>query len=112
MNAEQWLIINAFINGVVTMGHFTAGLFFLRFWKRLQDRLFLFFAAAFWLFGGIRLLTIFQADQEHPLYWLRLTGYLIILAAVADKNLRRQSSPQAVPPKGARTPGADSAHSI
>jgi hypothetical protein len=37
---------------------------------------------------------------------------LIILAAVADKNLRRQSSPQAVPPKGARTPGADSAHSI
>ena len=43
---------------------------------------------AFWLLGAIRLLTVFQADQEHPFYWLRFAGYAIILAAIVDKNLR------------------------
>ena len=33
--------------GAIAMGFFTAGVFFLRFWKTSQDRFFLFFAIAF-----------------------------------------------------------------
>lgn len=87
MNPEQWMTFSAFLNGVVTMGHFTAGVFFLRFWKRTRDRLFVFFASAFWLLSAVRLLTIFRADEEHPFYWVRLIGYMIILAGIVDKNV-------------------------
>jgi hypothetical protein len=36
-----------FVAGAVTMGFAVAGLFFLRFWRRTTDGLFLAFAAAF-----------------------------------------------------------------
>ena len=40
-----------FLSGAITMGFLVAGFFFLRFWKRTRDSLFLAFAAAFWLLG-------------------------------------------------------------
>lgn len=39
----------AFLHGMVTMGFIIAGLFFLRFWRRTKDGLFVVFAFAFWL---------------------------------------------------------------
>jgi hypothetical protein len=39
----------AFMHGMVTMGFIIAGLFFLRFWRRTKDGLFVVFALAFWL---------------------------------------------------------------
>jgi Family of unknown function (DUF5985) len=38
-----------FLHGLVTMGFIIAGLFFLRFWRRTKDGLFVVFALAFWL---------------------------------------------------------------
>ena len=40
-----------FLSGAVTMGFVIAGLFFLRFWKRTREGLFIAFAFAFWLLG-------------------------------------------------------------
>ena len=50
------------ISGAVLMGYLVAGLFFFRFWKETQDRLFASFAAAFWILALHRLLVEFYAD--------------------------------------------------
>jgi hypothetical protein len=92
MNHEQLQAINAYLDGVITFGHLTAGLFFLRFWKRSGDRLFVMLATSFWLLGSVRVLMIFRTSEEHPFYWFRLIAYLIILAAIIDKNFRKSTT--------------------
>lgn len=90
MSSERIELINEFLSGVIFLGHATAGLFFLRFWVRTRDRLFVLFAIAFWVFALIRIamLVFVQPDEDQSLYWLRLAAYLLILAAIVDKNLR------------------------
>ncbi|HEU6449209.1 MAG TPA: DUF5985 family protein [Verrucomicrobiae bacterium] len=81
-----------FIRGVVAMGFLVASAFFFRFWRESRDRLFALFAVAFLLLTVNRvLLTVFHEDREYSptLYLLRLLAFLIILAAIIDKNLRR-----------------------
>jgi hypothetical protein len=91
MSPEQIDLINSFLSGVIVMGHATAGLFFLRFWRRTSDRLFLLFAIAFWLLGLVRILMLIlnHSDEDHVLFWFRFVAYLIILAAIIDKNVRK-----------------------
>lgn len=91
MSVEQTELFNAFLHGVIVMGHATGGLFFLRFWKRTGDRLFALFALSFWGLGFIRLAMLFLGDPAEDifLYWFRLAAYLLILAAIADKNWRK-----------------------
>jgi hypothetical protein len=79
------------ISGILVAGDAVAGLFFLRFWLASRDRLFAMFAAAFWILGIQRLLlavtrTIFE-DQA-LFYTLRLAAFVIIIAAIIDKNRR------------------------
>jgi hypothetical protein len=85
-----------FLSGAIVFGYAIAGLFFLRFWKRTADRLFVMFAIAFWLLGAIRLaitvvplVTGATVNEDHYLYWIRLVAYLLILAAIVDKNWRK-----------------------
>ena len=40
-----------FISGMVAAGFLVAGLFFIRFWRKTHDQLFISFALAFWLLG-------------------------------------------------------------
>lgn len=95
MSPEQIEYANSFLNGVIAMGLATAGLFFLRFFKKTGDRLFALFAVAFWLLGVVRIAMLFFAElngelsQESGFYWLRLVAYLIFLAAIIDKNMRK-----------------------
>jgi len=85
-------ILVAFIGGVLTAGFAVAALFFLRFWKRTADRLFLTFAAAFVLLAANQaapiLLGISSEDQGY-IYLLRLAGFALIILAILGKNLRR-----------------------
>jgi len=78
-----------FISGLLVAGYAVAGLFFLRFWRRSRDRLFAWFAAAFWLLGAQRA-ALAALDRGAPettwLYGVRLLAFLLILAAVVDKN--------------------------
>lgn len=79
-----------FLAGMVTLGFFLAGVFFLRFWRRTGDRLFLAFAAAFTLLAANQLLAAFlgASDELTPYtYVLRVLGFVLILLAIVDKNI-------------------------
>jgi len=80
-----------FLSGAVTMGFIVAGLFFLRFWRRTGDTLFVAFASAFWLLGlGQALLsfTDIPVEERSWLYLLRLAAFLLILVSIWRKNRR------------------------
>jgi hypothetical protein len=84
-----------FTAGAITICYWVGGLFFLRFWKKTQDRLFLIFGAAFWILALNRIALTFtaQEDEAHAaLYIVRLVAYLLILGAILDKN--RKSKPK------------------
>ena len=79
-----------FLAGMVTLGFLLAGVFFLRFWRRTHDRLFLAFAAAFTLLAVNQLLAAFlgASDELTPYtYVLRVLGFVLILLAIVDKNV-------------------------
>jgi hypothetical protein len=82
--------------GTIVMGYAVCGLFFLRFWRRTQDRLFLVFALAFWLLGVQRLAMVLVGSVEETrtgLYVVRLFAFLLILGAIVDKNRSTGSRP-------------------
>jgi hypothetical protein len=79
-----------FLAGALTLGFFVAAGFFLRFWRRTRDRLFLAFAAAFALLAINQALAAFfgASDELTPYtYLLRVLGFVLILYAIVDKNL-------------------------
>lgn len=80
-----------FLSGAVTFGMATATIYFLRFWYRSRDRLFLAFATAFALLGIVQALLLFShmpVEERSWLYLIRLSAFLIILLAIALKNRR------------------------
>ena len=80
-----------FLSGAITLGFAAAGLFFLRFWSRTRDSLFLAFAVAFWLLGlnqALLRLTDMPVEERSWLYLLRLAAFSIILISVWNKNRR------------------------
>ena len=83
------MILYDFLSGAVTLGFFASALFFLRFWKRTHDELFISFAAAFALLGlGQALLVLSKIPEEErsSLYLIRLLAFLVILFAIIRKN--------------------------
>jgi hypothetical protein len=83
------------ISGAMAMAYLVSGLFFLRFWKDTADRLFLIFAVAFGLLAAQRtLLTVLsdRPDAHLLLYVVRLLAFLLIIAAIVDKNRASGSS--------------------
>ena len=80
-----------FLAGAAALGYAVAAMFFLRFWRRTRDRLFLAFAAAFALLACNQLLAALleAGDERTPfVYSLRVLGFLLILWAIVDKNLK------------------------
>lgn len=79
-----------FLAGAATVGYATAAMFFVRFWRRTRDRLFLAFAAAFALLAVNQVLAaLLEAGDERTVfvYSLRVLGFALILWAIVDKNL-------------------------
>ena len=77
--------------GAMVTAYATAALFFVRFWRQSRDRLFALFAAAFVLLGTQRLALALLPEGPTSAVWpyvVRLAAFLLILAAVADKNRR------------------------
>ena len=77
------------LSGAIVMGYWVAGLYFFRFWRRSRDRLFAVFGAAFWLLGVQRLALATRPEwnaEYGTIYLLRLLAFLMILAAIIDKN--------------------------
>lgn len=79
------------IQGAVAMGCAVAGVFFLRFWQQSRDRLFLWFASAFWLLAiSYVLLGLIPLATEWRVYIfvVRLLAFCTILYGVFEKNRR------------------------
>ena len=86
--------LNRFMLGALVMACAAAGLFFLRFWRKTRDRLFAIFAIAFWLMGINWLaLSFTEPDYEFrpALYLIRLLAFVLIIAAIVDKNRTRDA---------------------
>jgi hypothetical protein len=77
------------VSGALLMCYVVIGLYFLKFRRRTRDRLFTWFALAFFLFATQRLLLTMAGEWLENVGWvygLRLLGFVIILAAIVDKN--------------------------
>ncbi len=84
---------SGFLQGATAVCSLAISLYFLRFWRRGHDRLFLSFAIAFLIFAVSRTALAFFEDDESRtyIYLLRLAAFLAILWAIVDKN---RSKPQ------------------
>lgn len=85
-------ILEAFLLGVIATSSLTAGVFFLRFWKKTRDLLFLAFGLAFVIEGLNRCALLFlkHPNEGSPyIYIVRLLAFLLILAAILHKNYGR-----------------------
>ena len=85
-------MIEGFLLGVIVTCSFVAAGFFARFWLATRDLLFLGFAAAFALEGLNRMAFLFLDKPgmgDEVIYGVRLLSYLLILAAIANKNRKR-----------------------
>jgi hypothetical protein len=81
-----------FLSGALTMGYLVAAGFFARFWRKTADRLFLAFAIAFVLLALNQALAHWLGAADERLgytYLLRVLGFVLILAAIIDKNVAR-----------------------
>jgi uncharacterized membrane protein len=77
------------ISGAIMMACFVSGIFFIKFWKKTQDKLFLMFAAAFWILSLERLVLGYLGTQQElgpKIYLIRLTAFVLILVAIVQKN--------------------------
>jgi hypothetical protein len=82
-------MLENFLAGAVTFGFLIAGLFFLRFWRKTRDGLFLSFALAFWLLGlnqALLGLTNIPVEERSWLYLLRLAAFGLIIVSIWMKN--------------------------
>ena len=78
-----------FMAGAIVAGYSIAGLFFLKFWQRTRDELFLAFTGAFWLLALGSALSRFSGlpvEERSSLYLIRLAAYSLILLAIWRKN--------------------------
>jgi len=84
-------VLYSFLAGCTAMGYALAGVFFLRFFIRTRDSLFLAFCAAFWLMALSQSLVVLMdlpQEERSPIYLLRAAAFLIIIIAVVLKNWR------------------------
>ena len=85
------MTLYVFLSGAVTAGFLTASLFFLRFWSRTRDGLFLSFALAFLLLGinqALLALPTMTTEERSPLYLLRLAAFALIIWSIVRKSKR------------------------
>jgi len=83
-----------FLSGMITLGYLLSGLFFLKFWRRSRDALFVIFAVAFWLLAINQALlnALALSDEERGgLYLLRLAAFALIVVAIVQKNTAGRS---------------------
>lgn len=86
------MVLYDFLNGAVVLGFAVCSLFFMRFYRRTRDELFLTFALAFALMGIGPAILVFgniPTEERGSVYLLRLVAFLLILVAIYRKNRQR-----------------------
>ena len=87
--------MDTLLTGALGSAFAVAGLFFLRFWRDTRDRLFLFFACAFWLMAlnrGFHVPWQDEAAGRAAIYLVRFAAFALIAIAIVDKNRSTRSS--------------------
>ena len=87
--------MNQALAGGILIGYWVIGLCFWSFRKRYRDRLFGWFAGAFWLLAGERLLLILiePENEIRPyIYSVRLIAFACIFFGIYDKNRHASQS--------------------
>jgi hypothetical protein len=82
-----------FMAGGLSVASIVGAVFFLKFWRRTRDSLFLAFAAAFVLMAvnqaGPVLLGI-PSEEASKMYLFRAAAFLLIIFAILRKNFARR----------------------
>jgi hypothetical protein len=84
-----------FIRGILVATSIIAAVFFARFYRKSRDRFFALFSLAFGILALNWLGTALIAPEQEARQWVfvvRLLAFLVILAAIVDKNRGRGSS--------------------
>ena len=85
-----------FVSGATMAAALVIAVIFFRYWRQTRDRLFLGFALGFAVFAVSRLILAFLDEDDEGrvfVYGLRLLAFLLILAAIVDKNRGAQAPP-------------------
>jgi hypothetical protein len=80
-----------FLQGATAMGCVIVGAFFLRFWNQSRDRLFAWFAVAFWVLAVSYLVlgtVAFATEWRVYVFVIRLIAFCMILYGIFEKNRR------------------------
>jgi hypothetical protein len=96
-----------FVSGATMAAALVIAVIFFRYWRQTHDRLFLGFALGFAVFSVSRLILAFLDEDDEGrifVYGLRLLAFLLILAAIVDKNRSRPAP--AVPEQNGRPDAA------
>ncbi|WP_125257646.1 DUF5985 family protein [Brevundimonas fluminis] len=83
------MTLQAVMTGAIIMGYGVAAVFFLKFWRRTGDALFLAFSTAFLLLAAVPLLTLtleVPREEQSPFYLLRALAFVIIIVAIVAKS--------------------------
>jgi len=86
--------VTLFVSGMLAAGYGVAALYFLKFRRQTQDRLFGFFAAAFALLFVQRVALSLAYDLVDDTAWfyaIRLLAFALIIVAIVDKNRSTRS---------------------
>jgi hypothetical protein len=84
--------MNEFLIGVASAGSLGVGLYFLRMWRDTRDRFFVLFGLSFSVLALNWFLLVWaepSSEHRHYFYLLRLAAFLLIIAAIVDKNRKR-----------------------
>ena len=79
------------IAGAMAAGYAMVAVFFLKFWSRTRDSLFIAFATAFALLAVGQVLPVilgWPRESQPGVYLFRLGAFSLIIVAIIGKNLR------------------------
>lgn len=83
-----------FLNGALAAGYLVLGVFFLKFWRRTRDSLFITFAWAFWLMAANAVAVSVWSYSDLDVGWtyvLRLFAFVLIILAIVRKNMESKT---------------------
>lgn len=82
-------MIYELISGALMMACLVTGMFFIRFWRKTHDRLFLIFACAFVMLSVERVVLGYLGTSNEvstKIYFIRLAAFILIIFGIVDKN--------------------------
>jgi hypothetical protein len=90
-------MINDFLSGALMLSFLIATAYFVRFWQRTSDRLFIYFGVAFALLAlnqlGLVLMCV-EDELRGYVYVLRVSGFILILIGILGKNVSGSRQPR------------------